>query len=277
MIQAFRPGVVVALAAILAISLWGCGPASPDLGEPAPTHAPQATVIQTVGPEPSGAAIAPPSTPDKQPEESQASVHRPVPPEAEPIASRPQNAELAPQPPDQRSATYLTGLAATSDTTGSSPPRQPAQGQPYTWSDGDRTMTVLLQTHMEVSREGEIALRGNKADQANKVANSARSDGGGEEDSASMPVFMSQWGTLMTLPGGVLLALDKSWDTDEIDAFFERNGIGADRVSGLGNIVNGFFVETSPGFPSLDLANSLAAQDGVRTSMPNWRQDLAAQ
>ena len=277
MIQAFRPGVAVALAAIIAIALWGCGPASPDFGEPAPTHAPQATVIPTVGPEPSGAAIAPPSTPGKQPEESQASVHRPVPPEAEPVASRPQNAELALEPPDQRSATYLTGLAATSDTAGSSPPRQPAQGQPYTWSDGDRTMTVLLQTDMEVSREGEIALRGNKADQANKVANSARSDGGGEEDSASMPVFMSQWGTLMTLPGGVLLALDKSWDTDEIDAFFERNGIGADRVSGLGNIVNGFFIETSPGFPSLDLANSLAAQDGVRTSMPNWRQDLAAQ
>ncbi len=277
MIQAFRPRVAVALAAIFAIALWGCGPASPDLGEPAPTHAVQATVIPTVGPEPSGAAIAPPSTPDIQPEESQASVHRPVPPEAEPVASRPQNAELAPQPPDLHSATYLTGLAAASDTPGSSPPRQPAQGQPYTWSDGDRTMTVLLQTDMEVSREGEIALRGNKADQANKVANTARSDGGGEEDSTSMPVFMSQWGTLMTLPGGVLLALDKSWDTDEINAFFERNGIGADRVSGLGNIVNGFFVETSPGFPSLDLANSLAAQDGVRTSMPNWRQDLAAQ
>ena len=267
----------MALAAILAIALWGCGPASPDLGEPAPTHAPQATVIPTVGPEPSGAAIAPPSTPDEQSDDSPVPFAGRVSPGLESDATVKTVPQVTTESPRQHAGTSLTGLAATSDTPGSSPPRQPAQGQPYTWSDGDRTMTVLLQTDMEVSREGEIALRGNKAGQANKVANSARSDGGGEEDSASMPVFMSQWGTLMTLPGGVLLALDKSWDTDEINAFFERNGIGADRVSGLGNIANGFFVETSPGFPSLDLANSLAAQDGVRTSMPNWQQDLAAQ
>ena len=81
----------------------------------------------------------------------------------------------------------------------------------------------------------------------------------------------------MTLPGGVLLAFDKTWSRAETDAFFQRNAIEPDRVSEMAYIANGFFVETEPGFPSLDLANSLAALDGVRASIPNWRQDLVGQ
>ena len=47
-----------------------------------------------------------------------------------------------------------------------------------------------------------------------------------------------------------------------------------DRVSELDYVTNGFFVETEPGFPSLDLANALAAQDGVETSSPNWGREV---
>ena len=43
-----------------------------------------------------------------------------------------------------------------------------------------------------------------------------------------------------------------------------------DRVEKLGFIENGFFIETDPGFPSLDLANALAPQEGVLISSPNW-------
>ena len=89
-----------------------------------------------------------------------------------------------------------------------------------------------------------------------------------------MPVFRSPSGSLMTLPGGVLLALDKSWGAAEVAVFFEQNGIESARVSELDHIVNAFFIETEPGFPSLDLANSLARQDGVRISTPNWRREL---
>lgn len=105
----------------------------------------------------------------------------------------------------------------------------------------------------------------------------ARADVGGGAIPSDLPVFRSQSGTLMTLPGGVLLALGKGWDKAETDAFFERNGIGPARVSELAYIANGFFVETEPGFPSLDLANALATLDGVRASIPNWRQDLVPQ
>ena len=77
-------------------------------------------------------------------------------------------------------------------------------------------------------------------------------------------------GTLMTLPGGVLLVLDAAWSKAETNSFFARNRIKLNRVSALDIAANSFFVETAPGFPSLDLANTLAAQDGVRISSPNW-------
>ena len=41
-------------------------------------------------------------------------------------------------------------------------------------------------------------------------------------------------------------------------------------------MANGFLVETEPGFPSLELANALAAQAGVWVSSPNWWSDRVA-
>ena len=46
-----------------------------------------------------------------------------------------------------------------------------------------------------------------------------------------------------------------------------------DRVSELSYAANGFFVETEPGFPSLDLANTRAGQEGVELSSPNWGRE----
>ena len=78
----------------------------------------------------------------------------------------------------------------------------------------------------------------------------------------------------MTLPGGVLLALDPTWNETQVEDFFSENGISADQVSELDFIENGFVVETESGFPSLDLANELAAQDGVLISSPNWSRQV---
>ena len=91
------------------------------------------------------------------------------------------------------------------------------------------------------------------------------------------PVFRSEsGGGLMTLPGGVLLSLDPGWDRDAVQGFFSRNGISTDRTSELGFLANGFLVETEPGFPSLELANALAAQDGVLSASPNWWREMEA-
>ena len=69
-------------------------------------------------------------------------------------------------------------------------------------------------------------------------------------ESDELPVFRSESGALMTLPGGVLLILDPEWSRSQTDAFFSGNAIKLDRVSELGFVPNGFFVETEPGFPS---------------------------
>ena len=96
-----------------------------------------------------------------------------------------------------------------------------------------------------------------------------------KHDQNSLPVFRAEsGGGLMSLPGGVLLALDPGWDQARVDSFFSENDISQDRTSELSFIENGFLLETEPGFPSLYLANELALKDGVIISSPNWWREV---
>ena len=145
----------------------------------------------------------------------------------------------------------------------------------YTWEDGDRTLTVTLQTDLTIvehtAEELKDALknalaatpRGNVVRSTNPQARSTR-----------LPVFTSPSGDLMTLPGGVLLLLDQDWGETEVNRFFADNALSTSDVSALGWIDNGYFIETAPGFPSLTLANTLAGQEGVEISSPNWWQQV---
>ena len=145
-----------------------------------------------------------------------------------------------------------------------------AQGAEYTWQDGRHTRRASVQIDLvaqaeEETRSDDIVVRG-----------------GGEEhvvrrqprhDEAALPVFRTESGEILTLPGGVLLALDASWDQARVDQFFLENGITGDRIARQQFAVHAFLVETAPGFPSLELANTLATQDGVLLSSPNWRRE----
>lgn len=157
-------------------------------------------------------------------------------------------------------------------TTGrSEPPPQP-QGEAYTWEDGDRTLTVLLQEDLTVQKTSEISASDVVLVKGAVESIVERQSQHGTDDG---PVFKSEsGGGLMTLPGGVLLALDPEWDQAEVDSFFEEHGIATDEVSDLGFIENGFLVDTDSGFPSLDLANELAGEDGVLISSPNWAREV---
>ncbi len=142
------------------------------------------------------------------------------------------------------------------------------QGNVYTWEDGDRTLNVVLQGDLAVKNTADIA-PGSEVVARGAAESIVRVQSGNTED--SLPVFRSQMGGgLMTLPGGVLLSLDSEWDQDQVESFFSQNGISMSQVEPLGFLPNGFLVKTDPGFPSLDLANSLAAQEGVEISSPNW-------
>ena len=153
-----------------------------------------------------------------------------------------------------------------------------AQGQPYTWQDGDRTLTVLLQADLTVQDDGEIGPReepegtGVARSNEGKAVEKKDSSGVGSDD---QPVFRSESGALMTLLGGILLALDPGWSQTQTDVFFANNGIKLNRVYELEFLTNGFFVGTEPGFASLNLANALAGQEGVVLSSPNWKTEVS--
>ena len=141
------------------------------------------------------------------------------------------------------------------------------EGRKYTWQDGDSTRQVWLEPNLVVKSDAPVGPLQDAVVEVEGVTG-ARSEAAGA--AGGWPVFRSRSGSLMALPGGVLLVLDPEWDEAQTDAFFSRNGIKRSRVSELDYLPNGFYVETEPGFPSLDLANELAAQDGVELSSPNW-------
>ena len=181
--------------------------------------------------------------------------------------SRASNRAALRLPPDPVDQSEPKGISDQTDTPDSN--TQPtleafpsSQGAVYTWDDGDRTLQARLQVDLTVTKDGGISSR----------ETIVRSDIGSDtaQKSGGFPVFRSPSGALMTLPGGVLLVFDAAWDQAAVDDFFVRNQIGVSRVSELGWLPNGFFVDTEPGFPSLDLANALTGQDGVVLSSPNW-------
>ena len=67
------------------------------------------------------------------------------------------------------------------------------KGRSYTWEDGDRSLTVYLQSDLAVEESADGFTRG--------IVEAGQ--GGDQVASNSLPVFRSEYGELMTLPGGV--------------------------------------------------------------------------
>ena len=180
-------------------------------------------------------------------------------------------AELAVMPEPGPKATPVTQMGGPSEGT-SSELEGASPGTVYTYQDGDRTLRVVLEppkqsqeTVAEAASEDGVVKKG----ELDSITRKQSGPGDGQ------PVFRSEsGGGLMTLPGGIMLALDPEWDQAAVEEFFSRNGISLDRTSELDFLVNGFFVETEPGFPSLELANDLAGQEGVIISSPNWAREV---
>ena len=178
---------------------------------------------------------------------------------------------LASEPADEPTATATPDPA-------NAPSPEPGgpsdQRTVYTYEDGGRTMRVVLQSGLAVRKSSAVALDDDLVVKGPVESIVKKRAGHGQD---APPVFRSEsGGGLMTLPGGVLLALDPEWDQAKVESFFAANAISMDEVSGLEFMPNGFFVETEPGFPSLELANDLAAQDGVVISGPNWWREIEA-
>ena len=169
--------------------------------------------------------------------------------------------ELTESPPQQSSLGSRSGSDGSTN-----------QGEIYTYQDGDRTMRVVMQGDLVLKRNSAVT-SDDRVVMLGPGQSIVKSADGGRQ--GGLPVFRSEsGGGLMTLPGGVLLALDPEWEQFQVENFFSDNGISPERVSELGFMRNGFLVETEAGFPSLELANSLASQDGVDISTPNWWNEV---
>ena len=160
----------------------------------------------------------------------------------------------------------------------------------YTYRDGDRTLKVVLQEDLVLTRTivaardssqvlasvGDaviVRLQPEESEGDDPNAASAASRVAAVRPADAQPVFRSVSGTLMALPGGVVVIFDEAWDTARAMSFFAAEGISRDRISPL-PLDNSYVVETAPGFPSLDLANRLADRPGVDVSSPNWWREV---
>ena len=253
-----RRAPLLLLAGALAALLITVGPTPDRADAGSPQHLPAASDTSEVNPLPSPVPVASKSASTESPEDCSPGTGYILTPRGEE-----KTADSACH--DSAAGVYPAGISADSgpaDDPEQSDPEQtdPVTGKPYTWQDGDRTLTVFLQPDQVLTDDGEIEeTKGGRTTQG----------GGGQ------PVFRSNSGQLMTLPGGVLISLDPSWSQDAVDEFFASNKIKPSRVSELDFLANGFVIETDPGFPSLTLANNLASQDGVLLSSPNWGTEIS--
>ena len=232
----------------------------PPANTPEPTAAPDPpanTPEPTATPDPPASTPEPSATSSPQPRSAPATERPPKPATSGGVERGPGSAgEVARQQtqPTDTPASRVKTRASAGSSAGSSP------AQEYTWRDGDRVERV---------RESGLVVQPGSGNTGASVV--TRDDG-----EITQPVFRSQAGDRMTLPGGVLLTLDAAWDQARVNRFFfSDNGIDKSRVQGQDWAVNAFFVETEPGFPSLNLANELAEQEGVQASIPNWQTEVS--
>ena len=211
----------------------------------------------------------PTPTPTATPNPSRSLAPTPE-PTAEPVPTATPVVPALPVPPDKPQTLISLEERGTRGTR--SAPKAPDLGTVYTWEDGDRTLRVVLQDDLVVQKTADITPEDVVVSKGAKDSIVQKQAKHGQD---VLPVFRSEsGGGLMTLPGGVLIALDTSWDEDTVESFLSKNGISMDMTSDLGVLKNALVVETEPGFPSLELANELAAQDGVMISSPNWWREV---
>ena len=271
--------VIATLVASLSVTV-ACGASGDGAGDAgAATRAPAA--IST--PAPAATASGPTPTPAPAPATGAAQPAATAAPAASPgdrtpkpqaaagVERRPGSGE-----PETRTGkptkTRVASARATKDSTGSGASGS-SPGREYRWHDGDRVETVTLESGLVAQPSSrntadDIVTRDDgRTSIVRRQARHATSD--------TQPVFRSPGGQLMTLPGGVLLVLDDSWDEARVDRFFADSGISRSDAGSRDWAVNAFFIRTKPGFPSLTLANELVGREGVEIASPNWQTEVA--
>ena len=280
---------------VMATPVPASAPVAEVRAEPSPSATAPAITAVTAGPSPPAAtpaatpaptrSVTPPAQPTRSPgptpEATLAAVKTAAPttaapppePTKEPSAGKPTTSSAAgraraPGSEDSRAPEATPGQDAALEAVVRNAISN--LGAVYTWQDGEHTRRVRLVPALTV--QGIASTITSDVVLANDGVRSIvqRQDRHGAD---AEPVFLAEsGGGLMTLPGGVVLALDPEWDEAHVDRFFSDSGIARSRVTRGEFAENGFLVETEAGFASLTLANALAGKAGVLFSVPNWQR-----
>ena len=144
-----------------------------------------------------------------------------------------------------------------------------AEGRVYTWQDGDSTRRVRVLADLTLNRDGEVVAR---QDVAKDTAD------GGRDTDGSPPVFRAESsGTLLTLPGGVLLVLAGEWTGNQVDSFFSRQRHCPESRLRARVPPERILRRDRAGLPLARPGERLAVQEGVELSSPNWMREVAPQ
>ena len=167
------------------------------------------------------------------------------------------------------------------------PQKYSSNKQAYTWQVKDKTFTVWLQsdlfaelnsddTNDSVTTEKQAnTLDGLVIDNPslriwrfNETAISSKSE------NTRVPVFSDtpDGKSLRVLIGGIIVVLDPTLSTSAAEDWLEQRELNGKRLA-IAN--NAFFVDTLPGFPSLELVNALTAENDAALifAEPNWWQE----
>ncbi len=136
------------------------------------------------------------------------------------------------------------------------------------YRDGSRTVRLTLV-------QDKVLVEGKRGRSIREVDPGARprSVEAATVGSTELSVFRTDAGELLSAIGGIILVLDASWTQEDVDEFLDTHDL-TDNAEVTDILPNSCVVKTDPGTQAIDLANRLAALEGVVVSVPNWWREV---
>lgn len=137
----------------------------------------------------------------------------------------------------------------------------------YVYYEGERAITIYLDPS-EIAEVTGGVVKLSKVQDAKVSAQLSKGVLPASMQGQYAPVFRTaKWGgRKMTLPGGVIVYLQKDWKQPQADAFLKEQKLEVVKV--VNQERNAYLVASAPGFPSLELADKLRQTKGVEIAKP---------
>lgn len=165
-----------------------------------------------------------------------------------------------------------------------------------TWYDGKHKRSVWLKSDLlaEFPANGKLSRQSTVAAGEYKLISERGSvriwqtktnlNTAGQQRSASQnltPVFRDapgDGGSMRALPGGLILILNPDLTQEQVDAWIDNKQLNIEKELNISTYA--YFIKTSPGLASLELANQLVEEDKgsieyVQSATPNWWTERA--